>query len=494
MSEVRMAWARNKSERLVHISTVKNGLACECFCSDCGAKVIAKRGPKNADHFSHYEQVSCSGESVLHAAAKQVLIDAGKSGQALFVPAVACNGKYKDCFGESYCENHPDHIGSHSYFDAKDEVHFGDLIVDILCVSNYSFFAVEIFYKHKKDEHSAHKFSSHNLECFEIDISDACWDMPPDEFEQYILVKASRNWIFSKREELELRKNNETISASVLRGYHRKFSKLVETVCADNIGLGSYPAVPNICARKTILTISGHEKQFTRDISLHISSFQRVIDADFKSLILKARAMINGRVEVDCIFLPICSSEKVNPVKPSIVIRYSFLGDSINNIDSSWYSIEKWQSRADEMLQEDINIEQEDVRTYVQFLSSLEDYGKCMHLSKKAGLVFDLRGAGRYCSAWRVADSVWKVAVILFVFRKNVDISTENVGSNKWLMLIFGLNGDDEQSVIRSKKLFSWFKYKLEPLGVVSHSKRLWWKVNQSSELLQPGARVSNLI
>jgi hypothetical protein len=68
-----------RTGRMVDITTVARGLACDCVCAHCGATLQAKKGRKNRHHFAHYaaDRVMgvCEGgvESALHAAARQII-------------------------------------------------------------------------------------------------------------------------------------------------------------------------------------------------------------------------------------------------------------------------------------------------------------------------------------------------------------------------------------------------------------------------------------
>jgi len=64
-----------KNGRLIHISQVERGLACQCVCPVCKMPVIARKGEKRRHHFSHYSSDACSAETVLHHIAKILIYD-----------------------------------------------------------------------------------------------------------------------------------------------------------------------------------------------------------------------------------------------------------------------------------------------------------------------------------------------------------------------------------------------------------------------------------
>ncbi|WP_100915928.1 competence protein CoiA family protein [Pseudoalteromonas spongiae] len=76
---VQLILARNNLGTLVHIDDVPSGLACECYCPDCGARLEARKGPVNRHHFSHdqrdakFQNCSYGPETELHLALKRLL-------------------------------------------------------------------------------------------------------------------------------------------------------------------------------------------------------------------------------------------------------------------------------------------------------------------------------------------------------------------------------------------------------------------------------------
>ncbi|BBH12957.1 competence protein CoiA family protein [Chromobacterium haemolyticum] len=49
-----------KQGRIVDISEVERGLACECVCTACGGPLIARKGEVNVHHFAHHGVPPCS--------------------------------------------------------------------------------------------------------------------------------------------------------------------------------------------------------------------------------------------------------------------------------------------------------------------------------------------------------------------------------------------------------------------------------------------------
>lgn len=73
-----MSIAVNEQQQIVNVQQVERGLACMCFCFECGEPVVARKGDKNEHHFSHLsnkESCAIHPESILHKFAKQVIME-----------------------------------------------------------------------------------------------------------------------------------------------------------------------------------------------------------------------------------------------------------------------------------------------------------------------------------------------------------------------------------------------------------------------------------
>lgn len=65
-----MLYARAEDGTLARATTAPKGAAHHYACLDCGARVTLRRGPERAAHFAHHEPTNCTGEGVIHHAAK----------------------------------------------------------------------------------------------------------------------------------------------------------------------------------------------------------------------------------------------------------------------------------------------------------------------------------------------------------------------------------------------------------------------------------------
>ena len=69
MADVRMPYALDQDQRLVHVNDVQRGAAAGCSCLSCGQPVWAKPGDELSRHFAH----AVATESALHMAAQTMV-------------------------------------------------------------------------------------------------------------------------------------------------------------------------------------------------------------------------------------------------------------------------------------------------------------------------------------------------------------------------------------------------------------------------------------
>lgn len=73
-----MSVALNQNDQIINVKDAERGLACNCFCFECGEPVVARKGEKNEHHFAHAnnkESCTINPESILHKYAKQVILE-----------------------------------------------------------------------------------------------------------------------------------------------------------------------------------------------------------------------------------------------------------------------------------------------------------------------------------------------------------------------------------------------------------------------------------
>lgn len=170
--------------RLVHISEVQRGLACDCICPMCRQPMLANQGEKNQHYFSHerkagnkYNAEVCR-EVTMHRVAEQILMDR----KNVMLP---------------------------SYYDiiAAEQIHFvnveleerndrTDIQPDIVGITtDGKRYLIEIKYSHSVDGEKKKKIYADDLTCLEIDIS----KQKMNTLEKFLLHHSdNREWINNK--------------------------------------------------------------------------------------------------------------------------------------------------------------------------------------------------------------------------------------------------------------------------------------------------------
>ena len=168
-NQVKLSFGLRNGE-LIHISTVPSGLACECYCANCGTKLIARKGEKNAHCFAHYHAEECKYaiETALHLAAKKVLEEANQIALPKLIIQEQVSRQSHTKKGEAtVCEQHMAHITN-----VVPEKRLGSIIPDIIAYIDDSPIIIELAVTHFVDNDKKNKISELGISCIEIDLSD----------------------------------------------------------------------------------------------------------------------------------------------------------------------------------------------------------------------------------------------------------------------------------------------------------------------------------
>lgn len=175
--------------KLLNISEVPSGLACNCVCSFCGSDLEAHKGTVQRHHFQHYSSADCVGafESQIHLLAKEII-------------------------EENKCLMLPKYIGQFSIIREKRqdfseivlELSQDDLRPDCICKyldeqGNEQTLWVEILNSHAVDGLKAEKICERHIACVEIDVSQLFKDketVDKETLTEFLLNSAeNRKWI-----------------------------------------------------------------------------------------------------------------------------------------------------------------------------------------------------------------------------------------------------------------------------------------------------------
>ncbi len=171
MTSVKMPFARNENNKLVHISEVENGKKCNCVCLDCGSLLIAcNEGLKQQHHFKHAVENECKGEGVIHQAAKQII----RERKQITLSKYIVSASKKDSRGKEHAETKSVvEDGRVMRFDSvQEEIELHGMRVDILAKKGSTPIIIEIFYRHKVNDQKLVKIREANISAIEIDLSD----------------------------------------------------------------------------------------------------------------------------------------------------------------------------------------------------------------------------------------------------------------------------------------------------------------------------------
>ena len=142
-----------------HVNEVESGLACNCYCPHCRARLIAinskPEGESKAHHFAHERGSDCvwSDESSLHKLAKEVLAEE----QKIMLPVLQGENVARQLEFDSVEQEARDpEIG---------------LIPDCVCYYGGQKLWVEFKRTHEVDTKKADKIRNAKIDCIEIDIN-----------------------------------------------------------------------------------------------------------------------------------------------------------------------------------------------------------------------------------------------------------------------------------------------------------------------------------
>lgn len=203
--------------RAVHISEVYRGLKCGCICSECGSRLIARKGENRKHHFAHESSDVClnTGEIGLHKAAKDILVRR----KEIVLPEVKVESGYIRPL-RSFAAHEMDVEGDFSVYWKKSvnmalqhlctfdsveaEKSFGEFRPDLCATKNGKPIFIEIYVTHKVSEGKIDYFRKLGVSALEVDLSDVSRDISPEELESLVIGSVSnKHWLYNDRCEQE---------------------------------------------------------------------------------------------------------------------------------------------------------------------------------------------------------------------------------------------------------------------------------------------------
>ncbi len=169
-----------KHGQVVHISKVESGLACDCYCPGCNARLVAKKGNKVTHHFSHYNVDECHGayETAMHFAAKNIVASAGY----IALPSTEDVVNYK--IYRKVVKTQEQKIKFNS---CAVESHSNGFIPDVSAETSKGIFWIEIFVTHKCEPEKILFCSQRGISLLEIDLSNTEADLSDENFRSLVV-------------------------------------------------------------------------------------------------------------------------------------------------------------------------------------------------------------------------------------------------------------------------------------------------------------------
>lgn len=173
---------------IVGIKEVPSGLACDCVCPACGRRLVARKGPKTADHFAHYGKGSGCGlglETNAHLWAKQVL----ERRKAIYLPAIRAR-----IGAETLERMKPTRF---AFDSVRLERRLGEMVPDVILTKQGHDLIVEVFVTHRCDEAKLAKIRATGVSVMEVDLHRYRTSQDEKAIERAMLKDAPRVWLFN---------------------------------------------------------------------------------------------------------------------------------------------------------------------------------------------------------------------------------------------------------------------------------------------------------
>lgn len=179
-----------KDGELISVKNVKNGLACECVCPNCGAKLIARNNCRDKmDHFAHYKSIECVGavETAIHLLAKQIFLKE----KAIVTPDFYY---YSDTlkFGDLIYKSRIIQF-DRVELEKRENITHSHFVPDAIGYIGENKIFIEFAVTHFIDESKAEKIKNSGVPCVEINLSGI--DLDEKRIKEVLMEKLRKEWI-----------------------------------------------------------------------------------------------------------------------------------------------------------------------------------------------------------------------------------------------------------------------------------------------------------
>jgi hypothetical protein len=225
-----------KSGAIVHVSDVESGLHCGCICPNCGAALVAKKGPKRRKHFAHHNAVECdlatAAETALHLLAKQIL----NEDRRLWLPPVQVIVANRDISGREHSKSVKLDSKTIDLGDVEMEAPVGPFWIDVMGHPHGRQLAIEIRVTHSVHKEKIDYLCDHGVSTLEIDLSCIDRDIAETELRRLLTQESELvKWLFNARAELmraDLERELNLSVAGINDGLRREQEKAERTARA----------------------------------------------------------------------------------------------------------------------------------------------------------------------------------------------------------------------------------------------------------------------
>lgn len=503
-----MGWGRTADGVMRHIDSVERGLACNCLCPDCGHSVVAKKGPKQVWHFAHHVNSECAGESVLHLAAKQVLLEAIAGGVVVLLPALEDELQIDDIalnpHGRSWrLASVPLDVDSGQDEVAVGEGLFADLVLESPAGRTV---IVEIFVRHAKSEEDLRKFMALGVDAIEIDLSTLSWDIHAEALLDAVRHQAPRRWLFNGESERRKSAARGVLKPMVAESNQRLHQALYQLVLDSDLYSGrrlwdiEWPTLRESAYDKDA---SGKNVVGIHRETPTVTMIEKPLEAEGYCWRTVGRA--NGKTTVDVLFH--CEGTDPAPfigTRPTLSVECypdteNALWDRREYMSLEWHNIDPWREKCRERARVDLEKQvresallQVNIDQFVSGFEAMSDAERLRSLATELGIAAPA-SPGKFHSAWNTRWAIWKSLVWKYKIQRQhwSEIQVKQIANDDWLKQLLGFDDDLSHEEQRSKSLWFWFR-ELESVGVLKHQGYQRFAIVTVPKSFVPWAKISD--
>ncbi|WP_157890274.1 hypothetical protein [Marinobacterium aestuarii] len=205
-----------RGNRLYGPSEVIRGKSCDCVCPGCGTALVANKGERKREYFSHWRGAECSGgyESAVHLMAKQVIEDTKQA----FCPSFSTRIEKEAYPGHLLSEDVNRESSLLAFDSVKLEQTAEGLRPDIVaCLKDGTEIYIEVHVTHAVSDDKRSRFANKNM--FEIHLAHLTLEDVQDmeRFRHEVLEAAPRDWIACQLHNDEIETARAYLDARVQR-------------------------------------------------------------------------------------------------------------------------------------------------------------------------------------------------------------------------------------------------------------------------------------